>query len=247
MSNSDSFIDEVSEEVRRDRLYTLLRRYGWIAVLVVVLAVGAAAFSEYRKAEAEARAQATGDAMLAALEADADAARAEALAQLDPAGESAAVVGLATAAAQQEAGEVAAAIATLDRLAADAQVPVLYRDLAALKSLMLQAGTTDPADRMIALEALAAPGAPFRLLAREQIAHAQLAAGETAAAIATLREIAQDAEATRGLRDRAEGLIVALGGDAVAAPAAAEAGAEDAAPGTQGAADGAAAPDGAAD
>ena len=36
MSDTDSFIDEVTEEVRKDRLYGYLRRYGWIAVLVIL-------------------------------------------------------------------------------------------------------------------------------------------------------------------------------------------------------------------
>ena len=40
MSDTDSFIDEVNEEVRRDRFYGLLRRYGWIAVVAVVGVVG---------------------------------------------------------------------------------------------------------------------------------------------------------------------------------------------------------------
>ena len=33
MSNPDSFIDEVTEEVRRDRLFAVFRKYGWIGVL----------------------------------------------------------------------------------------------------------------------------------------------------------------------------------------------------------------------
>jgi hypothetical protein len=32
MSDTDSFIDEVTEEVRRDRMFFMLKRYGWIAV-----------------------------------------------------------------------------------------------------------------------------------------------------------------------------------------------------------------------
>ena len=46
MSNSDSFIDEVTEEVRKDRLFQLFRRYGWIAGVVIVLIVGGAAWNE---------------------------------------------------------------------------------------------------------------------------------------------------------------------------------------------------------
>ena len=70
VSNSDSFIDEVTEEVRRDRMYLLMRRYGWIALVAVILLVGGAAWNEYRKAQASAAAEAAGDALLDALQAD---------------------------------------------------------------------------------------------------------------------------------------------------------------------------------
>ena len=52
MSETDSFIEEVAEEVRRDRLFKMFRRYGWIAALVVIVIVGAASWNEYRKATA---------------------------------------------------------------------------------------------------------------------------------------------------------------------------------------------------
>jgi fermentation-respiration switch protein FrsA (DUF1100 family) len=42
VSDTDSFIDEVTEEVRRDRLFGLMKRYGWIAALAVLLIVGGA-------------------------------------------------------------------------------------------------------------------------------------------------------------------------------------------------------------
>jgi len=32
MSQSDSFIDEVTEELRRDQLFRALKRWGWIGV-----------------------------------------------------------------------------------------------------------------------------------------------------------------------------------------------------------------------
>ena len=58
MHESDSFISEVSEEVRRDRLYAGLRRYGWLIAALVVLIVGGAAFNEWRKLSRQASAQA---------------------------------------------------------------------------------------------------------------------------------------------------------------------------------------------
>ena len=79
MSDTDSFIEEVSEEVRRDRLYGYMRKYGWIAVLAILALVGGAAYNEYSKAQARAKAQTAGDAILAALEADEPDARVAAL------------------------------------------------------------------------------------------------------------------------------------------------------------------------
>jgi len=61
LSQSDSFIEEVTEEVRRERLFALARRYGWIVVLALVLVIGGAAALEWRKAQARAAAQVLGD------------------------------------------------------------------------------------------------------------------------------------------------------------------------------------------
>ena len=47
MHESDSFISEVSEEVRRDRLFATLRRYRWLIAAVVLLLVGGAAFNAW--------------------------------------------------------------------------------------------------------------------------------------------------------------------------------------------------------
>ena len=79
MSNPDSFIEEVTEEVRRDRLFALFRKYGWIALLAIVLVVGASAWSEWKKAQGRARAEAFGDGLLTALDADTPGARRTAL------------------------------------------------------------------------------------------------------------------------------------------------------------------------
>lgn len=215
MSDSDSFINEVSEEVRRDALFGYVKKYGWIAVTLVLLLVGGAAYNEYSKAQTQNAAQSVGDAMLAAMAENDPAARAAALAAVQSEGSAVAVTALLTAATQQEAALNAEAAATLNALAVNPDVPQIYRDLAAFKSAMLP--NDDVAARQTALEALAQPGAPFYLLALEQLGLMQVAAGETDTAIATMKSISEDAGATRGLRERAQTLIVALGGTVDAA------------------------------
>lgn len=211
MSDTDSFINEVTEEVQRDKLYGYVRRYGWLAALIIVLLVGGAAWNEYRKATATTLAEETGDALLDALAIDDVADRAVALGQVEGEGSALAVTILTTAAAQQEAGDAEAAAATLGALVANNEVPEIYADLAAFKLALLDTG--DDAARRATLEGLAIPGAPFSLLAQEQLAFLDLEAGDRDAAIATLRAIIEDAGVTRGLRDRAQTLIVALGAE----------------------------------
>ena len=213
MSDSDGFINEVSEEVRKDRLFGYVKRYGWIAVTLILLLVGGAAYTEWTKAQAEASAQATGDALIAALNEEDMATQAEMLAAMPAEGAEAAVVGLLTAAAQQEAGDNAAAVATLQGISANSDVPQIYRDVAVLKSVLIDGDDVDQAARRQTLETMTSPGLPFRLLAMEQIALMDIDAGDTQAAVASLRSIVEDAEVTQGLRDRAQTLIVALGED----------------------------------
>ena len=224
MSETDSFINEVNEEVRRERLYGLMVRYGWIAILAVVLLVGGAAWFEYTKARDRAAAQAAGDAVLSALEQDDPAARAQALAEIDLDGPATTVSNLLFAAIQQETDQPQEAAQTLEALATNGDVPQVYRDLAAFKAAALPEGLSDEARRQT-FERLAQPGATFALLAQEQLALMDLAAGDRDAAVARLTEIVQDAGVTRGLRDRVQTLMVALGAELpdALAPAAADA------------------------
>ena len=146
-------------------------------------------------------------------------------------GKAAAVARLLAASEQSRVGDAAGAAETLAALAADPAVPQIYRDLATFKGLMVQTDTMDPAARRAALDAMAVPGAPFRLLALEQIALADLAAGDSAAALVGLARIAEDAEATAAMRDRAQTLAIALGG--TLAPIAADVPATEAEAGAQ--------------
>lgn len=210
MANTDSFIEEVNEEVRRDRLFALFRRWGWLAVLVVVAIVGAAAWFEYSRTQERAQAQAFGDAVLAALDGSDAAGRVAALSAIttdNP--EARMLIALLSAAETAPGTTEAPAVADNLRAAAEnADLPRRYRDLAVLKAEML--APSEPSAARLIFDALAAPGAPYAMLAEEQLALLDLRTGDTAAALSRLEAIGRNAAATPGLQERAAQLIVAI-------------------------------------
>ena len=210
MSQSDSFIDEVTDELRRDRLFAAFKRWAWVGVALVVLIVGGAAVREWRASDARAEAEARGDALLAAFE----AGDAEAVASVAAEGPVEGVVALLAAAVPDADPE--GALARLEAVAAAPEVPARYRDLAVLKAVIL-APEAPIEERRERLQAIAGAGAPYRVLAQEQLALLAVEAGDAEAALAQLRALLEDADATEGLRERVGQLIVALGGSLDAA------------------------------
>lgn len=219
MSNTDSFIDEVTEEVRRDKTFAYIKRYGWIVGLAVVVVVGGAAWNEWTKAQAQAEAEAFGDSLLDASTAETAEQRADALGMIEaPDATASAIVSQMRAQQLIDAGDTEAAIATLNDVAADGELPRIYRDIAAFKALLVAPETQDTDARRLGLEALAAPGAPLRLLAMEELAYLEAGAGNRDTAIETLNRILDDAEVAPDQRQRARDALTALG----VAPEAAE-------------------------
>lgn len=215
MSETDSFIEEVSDEVRRDKLFGFFKKYLWVFIAIVIFIVGGAAVNEYLKAKNETQAQAVGEALLAAQSADDGGAFAAIAAD----GGAAAVLALLDQAAVLAfEGQPGAAAAILDGIASDADVLPLYRDLALLKSVMVNGENMTAADLDSALSGLTSIGAPFRLLAIEQRAIVNLRNGDTAAALSDLSEILVDTNATQDLRNRAQELTISLGGEIVSPP-----------------------------
>ncbi|MBA4352929.1 MAG: hypothetical protein C0427_16980 [Rhodobacter sp.] len=230
MSNPDSFIEEVTEEVRRDRLFALFRKYGWIGVVVVLGIVGGAGWTEWQRAQAEAKAEAFGDAVLDALDLGAPEDRVAALGSIPTDGSQAAVLQLLLA--SDPTGDRAGTLAALEALANDATQPASYRDLAVLRRVVVAGADLPLAERRAALDPIAAPGRPYRTMALEQMAYLLVEENRTDEAITALTALLTDQEAPGGVRSRAQEMIIALGGEvAPAAPAptlAPEASADDA-------------------
>jgi hypothetical protein len=210
LSNPDSFIEEVTEEVRRDRLFRLFRKYGWVGVVIILGLVGGTAWTEWTNARDAARAEAFGNALIDALDQGTPEERRETLAAVPADGGQAAILQLIVASDPNE--DKAATLAALDRVAADTTLSVPYRDLAVLRRVLVAGADQPVADRRTALQGIAAPGRPFRALAEEQLAYLLVEEGKTDDAIAALTTLMQDQEASASLRARLGQVITALGG-----------------------------------
>jgi hypothetical protein len=205
MSDTDSFIDEVTEEVRRDRLFGYFRRYGWIPAVIILALVGGTAYSEWSKSVVVQAAQVRGDALLDAL---------------DVQDKPESIAALSSIVAQEDTDVVASfLLAGLDQslaselltaISENMDQPKYIRDLARLKL----AATPDAASKDEAvsiLTDLSAPGGLYRNAATEILVALELQRGNRDVALELLQSHVQDAGATRAQVQRMGELIVALG------------------------------------
>lgn len=215
MSDRDSFIEEVSEEVRRDRMFALWRRYGPFVIGGVVLVVALAGAKAWMDIEAEKEAQRAGAAMIAAVETAPTEAAAALAALADQTGNegAAALARLRAAGVLAAEGKAAEAAEAYRAAAAEPGMDPLLREFAEFRAVMADAPRLPPDALIDALAPIAEGAGPFRLLALEARGAALLALGRTDDAIADFRAIADDADAPQGLRQRAEAALVALDAD----------------------------------
>ena len=205
MSDTDSFIDEVTEEVRRDRLFGYFRRYGWIPAFIIFALVGGTAYNEWSKAQVAQVAQARGDALLNALELEDVAEQVTVLSAIASKGEDALVAKLLVAGIEAEQ-----AADLLKSVAADDKQPKYIRDLARLKMASTD-GVLSVDEAAAILAELSEPGGVYRNVATEFLVAVQLQRGDTEAALELLQAHIKDAVASSEQIQRMAELIVALG------------------------------------
>ena len=209
MSQSDSFIDEVTEELRRDQLFRALKRWGWIGVLAVVALVGAATYREISTNRDLAAARDFGDAVIAALDLPDAEDRAAALAEITPSRSNQEVLLAFIRASDLSESDPVAAAAALRAIADAPDLLPRYRDLALLRAHIL-APLEDQGLVDATLARLAEDGAPFAGIAREMQALELLKAGDKEGAIAALEALSEQSVVTLSQRQRISALIFAL-------------------------------------
>ena len=214
MSDTDSFLQEVSEELRRDKLYRNIRKYGWVAILLVFVIVGAATYREYLKSQAKTEAELFGTSIIDALNETNSADRISKLQKINaPGGNSKAIVAMLLSAEATGNETATLDMSDLSDVAESLLIDAHYRDLLNFKILLGSSEIMNLEERIKAFDALSKSGNPFRLLAEEQKALIELEMGNTDNAIEKISQILLDAELTSGLRNRATQMLVALGKD----------------------------------
>ncbi len=220
----EAFLREVDEELRREQIQTVWKRYGRIAVVAVVLLLaGFAAFLFWRD-QSQKKAEKQGEE-LAAVIADIQGSRkADAGKKIDaliadgsPGYRIAALFTKAALAA--DAGDKKAAVAIYAGVAADEDAPQPQRDIALIRQTLTEYDSLKPQQIIDRMKPLAIEGGAFYGTAGELTAIALLQSNRPAEAGRLLASIARDEKAPSTLRARAGRLATSLGAEVAANPA----------------------------
>lgn len=216
--------DEVSDDLRAERAQALLRRYGAALVVLALVIVAAVAGWQAWQWRQKQQAGQVADRYIAAMNGatatpagpaapaarDKSAAEFAGLAATAPEGYRT-LARLQDAAIRASSNDLPAALSLWDQVSSDTTADPLLRSLADLLWVQHQVDTGAPDAVEGRLAPLLAPDSPWRALARESQAWLYLRMDQAPRAQAVLKQLAADATAPDGVRNRARGLLTRLG------------------------------------
>ncbi len=214
-TDNEAFLREVDENLRRDQMVGLARRWGKIVGAVVVVGLALlAAFLWWRNHRAEA-AGAEAEQLAAVLD-DSQVGKAtpadpRLAALADSSHDGYKALSALTAASLAVHTNPADAAKRFDAIANDASQPQAIRDLATIRATTMQFDTLAPAQVVDRLKPLTVPGGPWFGSAGELTAAAYLKMNRRDSAAPLLVSIAQDTSVPPTIRGRAASMAAALG------------------------------------
>lgn len=220
----ESFVREVDENLRRERMETFAKTYGkWLAVGVVVFLATVGGYLYWQNKQQEQSALRSEE--LTAIYDKIGAGKTdEAKADLKPLENASqgivrALAMFTEAAIALDAGDRATGLAKFQAINADSGVPQAYRDLALIRATSLEYDKLKPEDVVSRLEPLAKPDSPWFGTAGELTAMAYLKQGQTDKAGRLFTEIAANETVPATIRSRALQIAGTLGADTSKVPA----------------------------
>jgi hypothetical protein len=199
VSENESFIDEVTEEVRRDKLYLLLKRYGWVPVIVIITVILTSIFIEIRDNAKVIEAENLGDLLASSLSGDTEV---KAILSNDISSTPKSLIALLLEAKILENKlEYQTAIAAYQTVLSREEIPTSLRDFVKFKLVLLV--KDDPIGVKKLIGDLINPDGSFYLLALEQKVLIEIGEKRWNEAIANLNLILADPDVSQGMISRA--------------------------------------------
>lgn len=213
---SNELFREVDEEVRQEQFKQFFRRYGkYAAGLALAVLVGAGGYLLWQENQRQAIERAASGFEEAQILAQTQPRMAaDILAGLiDDAPQGyRALIGMQQAQSLLQAGDRDAALRVYERLAADADLPELDRDLAQIHVVIMQFENLTADDLLARLGPMTAEGRVWRYPALELQGLAQVKANRPDEARKIFQQLADDPSAPNAMRARVIELLTALGG-----------------------------------
>lgn len=206
-----NLFQEVKEDLERQRLEALWKKYGfWVVLAAVGVVVSTASSTAYRSWKGDREMRLT-EAHLAAakpaVQPTESLASLEAFAAGIPGSGQGALALLRAGGVAMEQGEKARAIELFDKAAADAKTDPAFRQLGVLFSVQAQLDEGDPAQLSARLQPLTAPGAAWSFSALEAQGYLALRAGENEKAKEIFTALSQDDRVPQSLAARATDIL----------------------------------------
>lgn len=206
--NSEAFLREVDDELRRDQALTVWRQYGRVIVAVIVVALLAFAaflFWQHRQEQAAGREGEQLQQAYDALAANDTAAATAPLAALARSGSDGyrALAAFTAADVLLQKNDLKGAAAKFATIAGDTTVAQPFRDLALIRQTSAEFDQLKPDVVVERLRTLAAAGSPWLGSAGEMVAVAYLRQGRRDLAGQVYARIAGNDDVPRSLRQRA--------------------------------------------
>ncbi len=228
VDQSDTFLREVDEELRREQIQQFIQRYGiLIAAGALLLLAGIGGYKVWdsgRIAASEAAGSRFATALQAASAGKADDAlkQFDDLAKTSPSGYRA-LTQMQLAGAQVKAGKPEIALPLYEGLGRDTSIDPLLRDYAALQAALLRLDAADWTEMQNRLTPLMSDGSAWRAMARETLGLAAYKAGQSDEARKLFEQVLGDRMTPPSVSERAL-LMLALLTDAEVAKNAAKPG-----------------------
>jgi len=210
MSQPNLF-QEVAEDIERQRLEALWKRYsGVVMAAALAIVVGTAAMTAYRSYHAERNQQLTAALIDLSKPESADISKLQGFADGNRGTTQASFALLHAAATAWDKGDKAKAVEIYDSIAKDTSVDTAFRQLADLFAVRAQMDVGDAKALSERLNPLTAEDAPWRYSALEIQAYLALRAGDAVKAKQIFTDLSQDARVSPTISARAADMLRSL-------------------------------------